>query len=297
MMQLKLVKNGIFPLSGDFNGQKPQTGYHFSGTFQGEGKLIGTPSLFIRLSGCNLRCSWALADGTLSICDTPYSSHHVEDPEDKEVSEIVEIVRKNLNGIKHIIISGGEPMLQARPLQYLCRELKALQLHLTIETNGTIFSHELAPYIDLFSISPKLSNSDPTPEKISQMKHPIADGFSLHHRLTRRNLEVIQKFIDACYLPQDYYSDHPEKSIERRSDKDFQIKFVVGRPEDEEEIKNDFLKHLKRFNPEDIFLMPLGETRDLLRKTYPLTAEMALKNRWKFTPRLHIELFNDRQWV
>jgi len=43
--------------------------------------------------------------------------------------------------------------------------------------------------------------------------------------------------------------------------------------------------------------MPLGETREFLRKTYPLVAEIALRNRWKFTPRLHIELYDDTQWV
>lgn len=296
-MQIKLVKNGIFPVSPGFSGQKPQTGYSFSGTFQGEGKLLGTPSMFIRLSGCNLRCSWKAYDGSYSFCDTPYSSHHIDETEDREIHEIVNTVSKNLNGIRHIIISGGEPMLQAKALTGLCRELKAMNLHITLETNGTIFSHELVPYIDLFSISPKLSNSTPDESKIAAMKKPISEGFISHHQQNRMNIQAIQKFIDACYLPEDYYSDHPEKILKRRSDKDFQLKFVVGRPEDEDEIRNEFLKHLKGFEPEDIFLMPLGETREFLRKTYPLVAEIALRNRWKFTPRLHIELYDNTQWV
>ena len=72
---------------------------------------------------------------------------------------------------------------------------------------------------------------------------------------------------------------------------------MVGRPEDEKEIKTDYLSKLSKFRYDDVLLMPLGGTRDFMKKSFRLTAEMAVKNRWRFSPRLHIELFDDTQWV
>src|SRR5947208_15801820 len=89
-------------------------------SLQGEGLLTGTPSVFVRTSGCNLRC-W--------FCDTPYTSWEPEG-NDWSVEEIVEEVERQQewgrlpaclgNGrqdacptapIRHIVITGGEPML------------------------------------------------------------------------------------------------------------------------------------------------------------------------------------------
>jgi len=300
-MQIRLVKDGIFPVVKDKDGKltanSPMTGFSSSATFQGEGKLLGVPSLFVRLSGCNLRCVWAAYDGSVSMCDTPYSSHHASEFEDWNIDDVIKTIENNLNGVNHIIISGGEPLLQAEAVTVLAKQLKKMNLHITLETNGTLFYAGLLPYIDLFSISPKLSNSTPDSDKNKQLKVQLAEGFTQHQEKTRKNLEVIQKYINACYESDQYYSDHPESDWKRKTDKDFQIKFVVGRTEDESEIKNDFLAQLKRFDSEDVLLMPLGENREFLKKTYPLVAEMALRNRWRFTPRLHIELFNDTQWV
>jgi len=300
-MQIRLVKDGVFPVVKDKNGvflsHSPQTGFSFSATFQGEGKLTGVPSMFVRLSGCNLRCVWSAFDGTVSMCDTPYSSHQATEFEDWEIDDVCKTIENNLDGVKHVLISGGEPMLQHKAVTSLAKMLKNLDLHITLETNGTLFHAELVPYIDLFSISPKLSNSVPDLFKNKQIKHPLAEGYTLHQENTRKNLDAIQKFINSCYQPDNYYSDHPQSSRIRKNDKDFQLKFVVGRKEDEQEIITDYLTHLKGVDNNDVLLMPLGENRDFLKKTYPLVAEMALRNRWRFTPRLHIELFNDTQWV
>src|SRR5438094_8152450 len=68
-------------------------------SIQGEGKLAGLPSVFVRASGCNLRCVW---------CDTPYASW---DPEGDDVS-IDEIVRRvGEFGSNHVVVTGGEPMI------------------------------------------------------------------------------------------------------------------------------------------------------------------------------------------
>lgn len=112
---------------------------------QGEGVLLGTPSVFIRASGCNLRCVW---------CDTPYASWAPEG-EDWPVPHIVEEVRRY--PARHVVLTGGEPMIMpdvAELTEALARE----RLHITIETAGTVFKPVRC---DLMSISPKLSNSTP----------------------------------------------------------------------------------------------------------------------------------------
>jgi len=115
-------------------------------TIQGEGMLSGVPSLFIRTSGCNLRCVW---------CDTPYTSWAPEG-EDWSLERILDFVRGE-PAYRHIVITGGEPML-FREMVELTAALRAEGRHITIETAGTVFQ---AVECDLMSISPKLSNSTP----------------------------------------------------------------------------------------------------------------------------------------
>jgi len=116
------------------------------GSIQGEGLLTGTPSVFVRTSGCNLRC-W--------FCDTPYASWQPEG-DDLGVEEIFEQV--SLLAADHVVLTGGEPMLFAEliPLAAMLREAGK---HITIETAGTLY---LPVACDLMSISPKLANSTPS---------------------------------------------------------------------------------------------------------------------------------------
>ena len=142
-------------------------------SIQGEGKLTGVPSIFVRASGCNLRCVW---------CDTPYASW---DPEGDElpVPEIVRRVREF--NAQHVVLTGGEPMIMPDIVE-LCDALKARNHHITIETAATVF-HPLK--LDLASLSPKLSNSTPLDR----------DGgrFVQMHERQRLNIDVIQRFIDT----------------------------------------------------------------------------------------------------
>ena len=142
-------------------------------SIQGEGRLIGTPSVFIRTSGCNLRCVW---------CDTPYTSWNQEG-EDWTIKEVLREVRKH--SARHIVITGGEPLLAAE-IQELAAALKRVGAHITIETAATIFKPVAC---DLVSLSPKLANS--TPWKRQQGK------FAQMHEKRRLDLDVIQKFIDG----------------------------------------------------------------------------------------------------
>src|SRR3954469_2968765 len=96
-------------------------------SIQGEGKLTGMPSVFVRASGCNLRCVW---------CDTPYTSWQPEG-KDLSVNEIVRQVRRF--PAAHVVITGGEPMI-APEVPPLSRVLHEAGLHITVETAGTVQS-------------------------------------------------------------------------------------------------------------------------------------------------------------
>ncbi len=177
-MKIRLVKNGIFPILRDRNGdllkEGTQTGYPLSGTLQGEGKLAGIPVLFVRTAGCNLRCTWMDDEGKVDICDTPYSSHDVTEFEEWDISDIIRVLGYNRGPINHVVISGGEPTIQAPGLTALASAIrKQLKMHITLETNGTNYIPELANDINLFSISPKLKSSEPSAEKNTGLKKPV----------------------------------------------------------------------------------------------------------------------------
>jgi 7-carboxy-7-deazaguanine synthase len=115
-------------------------------SLQGEGVLTGVPSVFVRTSGCNLRCNW---------CDTPYASW---DPEGtpRSVAQIVAEIESH--PARHVVLTGGEPMI-AKDIRPLAAAIKALGYHITIETAATVAPEDIA--CDLASLSPKLLNSAP----------------------------------------------------------------------------------------------------------------------------------------
>lgn len=144
-------------------------------SIQGEGKLVGMPSLFIRTSGCNLRCIW---------CDTPYSSWRPTGG-NMTVAEILAQVESQ--NCRHLVITGGEPMMQPE-MPALISALRKTNRHITIETAGTIWQD--VP-MDLASISPKMSNSIPADEPT----------WSQTHDQRRLNWAVLIKFAQAETIP------------------------------------------------------------------------------------------------
>lgn len=136
-------------------------------SLQGEGALVGVPSVFVRTSGCNLRCSW---------CDTPYTSWQPEGT-DLSLEEIVGEARAH--AARHVVVTGGEPLIAAQ-IVALTERLRAAGLHITIETAGTVFQPVAC---DLMSISPKLANSTP------------AGRFGGQHERLRYQPEVLRQLM------------------------------------------------------------------------------------------------------
>ena len=215
-------------------------------SIQGEGLLAGVPSIFIRTSGCNLRCHW---------CDTPYASWKPEGPE----MSIEEILKKLTEWhCDHVVLTGGEPMI-APDLPELATALKKQKKHITIETAGTILPNSIP--CDLASISPKLSNSTPSPER--------DPAWAKKHEATRLQPEVISEWIRK----------YP-----------FQLKFVVSSENDLAEIK-DLLSRLPPVPLHQILLMPEGIDVKTLATRSPWLVEICKREGFRFCPRLQIELF------
>jgi len=156
-------------------------------SIQGEGIIVGEASIFIRLAGCNLKCSW---------CDTEYSLFD-------------EVSKEELFGYfdgrwktKSLVITGGEPLLQSRFLEKFIYEGKDKGLFnwVVIETNGTFFDSSLLPWVDFWSLSPKLKNSGN-----SKIERKLNDNWKL-------------------YMKEGLFSG--------------QVKFVLTKKRDMEEVKN-----------------------------------------------------------
>jgi 7-carboxy-7-deazaguanine synthase len=226
-------------------------------SLQGEGRLAGTPSVFVRSSGCNLRC-W--------FCDSYHTSWepiHAHESLDNVVNSV-----ESHDEADHVVLTGGEPLVHDAAVD-LIERLDAAGYHITVETNGTI--HRDAP-IDLVSVSPKLSNSTPTAER-----DPAGDGeWADRHDERRIDMAALTALVEEY---------------------DTQLKFVVADESDFPEIL-DLLEDLRDaaavpVPDEDVLLMPEGATRERLAETRERVADLALEHGFRYTPRLHVDLWND----
>ena len=157
-------------------------------SIQGEGELTGVPSVFVRTSGCNLRCAW---------CDTPYASWNPEG-EQRTVAQIVADVETHATA-QHVVLTGGEPMI-AKEIHELAAELKKVGRHITIETAATVAPAGIA--CDLASLSPKLLNSAPDPVEHATWRKK--------HEATRWQPDVVRAWIDAYEYQFKFVVSRPE---------------------------------------------------------------------------------------
>lgn len=227
-------------------------------SLQGEGLGLGRPSVFVRLSRCNLACRW---------CDTAYTWRFSGDnrPHRDEVAferaeNQIAMSEKDAAALilahpeDRLVITGGEPLLQGAALARVVALLKAARpaLHVEIETNGTVAVHPaLDPLVDQFNVSPKLAHSG-----------------------NDAALALV-----------------PERLAEWAQDGRAWFKFVVASPADLAEISG--LQDRFDIASDHLFVMPEGTASSILRERSRWLAEEALERGWRFTDRLHIHLYGD----
>jgi 7-carboxy-7-deazaguanine synthase len=219
---------------------------------QGEGLLTGVPSWFCRASGCNLRCAW---------CDTPYASWTPEGATRSVDDLLAECLS---SGVRHAVLTGGEPLLFAGMLALSAR-LRGAGVHVTAETAGTV---DPGATFDLLSLSPKLASSAPAP---GDERDP-SGAWRARHEARRINLPALRALIERHGAPGAR-----------------QIKFVATRQEDLAEIEA-LIKQLPPVQPSEVLLMPEGvQAPTPEHRAWVLRA--CAQRGWRYCHRLHIELF------
>ena len=155
-------------------------------SIQGEGRLMGVPSAFVRTGGCNLRCAW---------CDSDYTSWRSEGDK-HSVAEVLD--RVAAFPTRHVVVTGGEPLI-APGIEELCAGLRERRYHVTVETAATVFK-PLA--CDPASLSPKLANSTPHEREGGQ--------FAAAHDRLRLQFDVIRAFLAHGDYQLKFVLDRPE---------------------------------------------------------------------------------------
>jgi organic radical activating enzyme len=221
-------------------------------SIQGEGKSIGKPSIFVRVWGCNLRCRFKG-----EACDTPYAVVTEKDTAvmaDKE--ELTERI-KFYKPIKHIVWTGGEPMLYQEFIGPLMKELYQTEGYTCeMETNGTLYCSQIAAVaIDQFNISPKLASSN---------QEPTYDD----KRINYKNI-----------------SSYPAGKSN--------FKFVITSIDDIAEV----LTIHSRFNSVPVYLMPQGMTRAEIIENAPYVVEVCMKRGFNYSPREHIMIWDKKRGI
>ena len=215
---------------------------------QGEGMLVGVPSVFIRTSGCNLRCVW---------CDTPYTSWSPEGQQ-RTVRSILDEARSY--GATHAVITGGEPMMFPETAE-LARGLRDGRMHITIETAGT-FWQQLP--CDLMSISPKLANSTP---------HERAGGrWAAQHERLRYQPVILRRLISSY---------------------EYQLKFVIAHASDIEEA--EIIVREIGGSTSRVVLMPEGIDAATLRERAKWLVETCKEKGYRYSPRLHVDIWGNER--
>ncbi len=242
----------------------------FGPTIQGEGKLIGSPSIFIRVGKCNMRC-----EGFNVEYETPSGikkcscdSYYAVDPIFKEqwhkmscddIIKKVEELKPDYN--LDIVITGGEPLLywQNQEFQTLLKYYIENNYKVTIETNASLNIDINKPYQKkiLFSMSVKLSNS----------------------------LEPLKKRVNINTLTQILNNTN-----------DSYLKFVIDK-EFKEKANEEINSILKQLPNVEVYLMPMGDTAKEINENSETVIDMAIENGFKYCDRLHIRVWDNKRGV
>ena len=243
----------------------------FGPTIQGEGKRIGEPSIFVRFGKCNMQCAgfnveYETPSGIKKYsCDSFYASDSQFQNEWKKYKNaecLIKDINKLLPNYKiDIVITGGEPLLywKDKEFQKFMEYYIKKGYYITIETNASLNIEFLYEWQKkiLFSMSVKLSNS----------------GENKNKRLNINSLTKIINFVDKAYL-----------------------KFVI----DLNSINNISLEidEILELIPScDVYLMPMGDTSDIIDINSLSVINLALEKGFKYSDRLHIRVWNNKRGV
>lgn len=234
-------------------------------SLQGEGRTMGIPAIFLRLTGCNLLCGGKgaekdgqLHDGATWICDTieVWMNGQTWNFPDlvAELNATTDFVARLKSGV-HLVITGGEPLLQQARivafLEYLEQE-HALTPIIEIETNATLEPLKaLDQRVHYWNTSPKLSNS----------------GMPLNQRWSPSILQ--------------WFSDNPNTMF----------KFVITCQEDFEELQARW-KEQPELDWKKIVLMPGADSLEQLLERNKFVAELCIQHQLRMSTRLHVEIWN-----
>ena len=253
-------------------------------SIQGEGIYSGMPSIFARVTGCNLRCMFAGG----SFCDTAYTSYNPEEPKLSE-DDLFKMMDEHPN-VRHIVFTGGEPMMYKSALEEVVQKIydKDDRYIITIETNGTFAP--LGVPIDLYSISPKLSTSVP-----KQPFNVCYEGkvYSFDNDDIKNFNEKRRRFLDN--IP----------TIVSGGWGQIQLKFVYSNEESLEEIK-DIISQLNEkicqcCDDIDmnnyVLLMPEGQFEHQLKEKREEVVSKCVEYGWQYTDRLQIMIWGSKRNV
>lgn len=229
-------------------------------SIQGEGKSMGKPAIFVRLSQCNLHCVW---------CDTPFTwnwegSKHEHPDKYKREEYQREVSTEDLVNLvaqypcKRIILTGGEPMIQQDRLIELMTALRSSDNDyiFEIETNGTFEpSKEFETLINQYNVSLKLSNSG-----------------------DKKGLRIKSESVE-------YFAGNTKSNF----------KFVVDNLQDLTEIE-ELIKEF-HIQSNQVILMPQARTREELLNKQSEVIEICKNRGFSFSDRLHIRVYGDKQGV
>ena len=224
-------------------------------THQGEGRHQGALAHFIRLTGCNLTCSWCDAAYTWDWKHFDHAAEtHTRTPHD--LADEIDALTAQGAGRARIVITGGEPLLQSNGLAALFTELDACDLFahhpLDLETNGTRPLGPTARFWSTITCSPKVG--------------PSAG-------------QIVPKWGGPALDPSIKDDDRTE------------FKFVVASEADLDAAVEFAVHHVL---PRDrCWLMPEGTTPAVILDRTPWVTRAALGLGWNFTSRLHILAYGD----
>lgn len=257
---------------------------------QGEGMWAGVPSIFVRLSGCNLRCCFRNPEGGITTCDTPYASFKPEALRYKTIGETLDALAEYMveyPKIEHIVFTGGEPLLQQESLALLIEELdkytseESVLFTYTVETNGTIVpSQDMLNNISLWNVSPKLEGSCAFDEGCG-----VSEALQEQHKRLRINPEALGSIAYNSQL--------------------CQFKFVWTGPECEAEIDSvieavSSNREFSRQNAQELMcitIMPQGIRPEEISANADQIVETCMRRGWRYSDRLQIRLWGNKRGV